>query len=242
MRTAALYRSCIALVFVILCFPAFSQENVFTAGFQYKPIFPNSFFSKDTWSVTQNSIDFTITQKMGYSAGMVLRRGFTKQLSLETGINYTKRNFNLLISDTSFTGKSDFTIVGYEIPLQGLIFLRLADKLYMNTALGMSMDMYASNIYTHDTYFRHYSKRHNVFQFAALANLGFEYRTKKSGYFYLGSSYHLPLTYFFESSVLYEPNQAIGRMKLSGTFLTLDLRYYFHEEPIKNKKKPKKSK
>lgn len=229
-------------LYTLSCASLAAQENVFTAGFQYKPIFPNSFFSKDTWSVSQNGIDFTISQKMGYSAGMVLRRGFTKQLSLETGINYTKRNFNLFITDTSFTGESDFTIIGYEIPIQGMIFLRLADKLYMNTSLGMSLDMYASNIYTHGSYFRHYSKRHNVFQFAALANLGFEYRTKKIGYFYIGSSYHLPLSYFFESSIMYEPKQEIGRMKLSGTFLTLDVRYYFHEEPIKNKKKPKKSK
>jgi len=177
---------------------------------------------------------------MGYSAGMVLRRGYTKQLSMETGINFTKRNFSLSITDTTFTGKSGFTIIGYEIPIQGMVFLRLAERIYMNTALGLSMDMYASNIYTHDTYFRHFSKRHSIFQFAALANLGFEYRTKKSGYFYLGSSFHLPFSYFYTSSIIYESKQEIGRLKLSGTFLTLDLRYYFHEDPMKQKKKKKK--
>ncbi|TAL62966.1 MAG: hypothetical protein EPN85_01230 [Bacteroidetes bacterium] len=220
--------------------PLSAQENIFTAGFQYKPIFPSAFFSSDIKSISQNGIDFSISQKMGYSAGMVLRRGFTKQFSFETGINFTKRNFDLSITDTSFTGSSDFKIIGYEIPVQGMIFLRMADKIYANSSLGMSMDMYPSNIATRDTYFRHSSKRHSVFQFAALANMGIEYRTEKSGYFYLGASYHLPLSYFYESSILYEPTKVISRLKLSGSFLTLDFRYYFHEDPIKHKKKKPK--
>lgn len=218
----------------------FSQAQIFTAGFQYKPIFTSSFLGSDTKSIAVNTTDFSISQKNGYSAGMILRRGFTKQLSFETGINYTKRNFDLLITDTSFTGKSNFTIIAYEIPIQGLIFLRLSDKLYMNASLGISIDMYPSDIVTKDTYFKHYSIRHSLFQFAALANLGFEYRTEKSGYFYFGSSYHLPLSYIYSSSMMYNPTRDIGRLKLSGAFLTLDFRYYFHEDPLKPKKKKKK--
>lgn len=230
------------LIAFYLLSPAISaQENIFTAGFQYRPMIVSSFFS-DPKSSTINTIDFSISQKGGYSAGMILRRGFTRQLSFETGINYTKRNFNLEIRDTAFTGRSDFTIIGYEIPVQGMIFLRMAEKIYATTAFGVSMDMYPSNVATRDTYFRHYALRHSVFQFAALANLGAEYRTEKSGYFYLGASYHLPLSYFYLASVMYEPTRDISRMKLSGTFLTLDLRYYFHEEPLKHRKKTKKDK
>lgn len=229
-------------LYTLLSIPLLAQENIFTAGFQYKPIFPSTFLSSDSKTLIQNNIAFTIAPKMGFSAGMVLRRGFKKGLSFETGINYTKRNFDLSITDTTFTGNSDFTIIAYEIPFQGLIFLRLADKLYMNSALGLSVDMYPTNISTRAEYFRHFSRRHGVFQFAALANLGFEYRTKKSGYFYFGASYHLPFSWFYESAIMYEPVTEIGRMKLSGTFLTLDLRYYFHEEPLKQKKKKKKEK
>jgi hypothetical protein len=217
-----------------------AQENTYTAGFQYRPIIPSGFFNTTTKEVKQNGIDFSISQKTGYSAGMMIRRGYTKRFSVETGINYTKRNFSLSITDTTFTGKSDFTIIGYEIPLQGIIFLKVTNKIYMNTAFGLSMDMYASNIYTYDTYFKHFSRRHSIFQFAALANLGFEYRSKKSGLFYIGSSYHLPLSYFYYSSIQYQPTQEAAGLKLSGTFLTLDFRYYFHEEPVKPKKKKKK--
>ena len=172
---------------------------------------------------------------------MMIRRGFTKMFSIETGINYTKRNFNLLITDTTFQGKSDFKIVNYEIPLQGMIFMRLTKRIYMNTGLGLSADMYPTNVYTSDTaYFRHYSKHHGFLQVAALADLGFEYRTEKMGYFYLGSSYHLPFSYFYESAIRYDPKAETGHLKLSGSFLSVDIRYYFHEEPIrKKKKKPK---
>ena len=217
-----------------------AQENIFTAGFQYRPIFPSEFFKTGTNTISQNKIDFSISQTVGYNAGMIIRRGLTKQLSFETGINYTKRHFSLSITDTTFTDKSNFTIIGYEIPVQGMIFLRMSEKIYMNTSLGLSLDMYATNITTHDAYFRHYSRYHSIFQFAALASLGFEYRTIKSGYFYIGSSYHQPFSYFYLSSIMYEPKQEIARIKLAGNFIAIDFRYYFHEDTMKPKKKAKK--
>lgn len=222
--------------------PLRAQENIFTAGFQYRPIFPNTFISKNPEPILVNNFGVKVAQKNGYSAGMLIRRGFTKQFSLEAGINYTKRNFDLTLTDTGFNSTSDFMIIGYEIPVQGIIFLRLADKLYAGTTLGVSMDMYPSNVATHDEYFRHYSVRNGVFQFGALANLGAEYRTEKSGYFYIGASYHLPFTYFYLTSVQYQPTKDIGRVKLAGSYFSLDFRYYFHEDPLKPKKKKKKDK
>ncbi|MBI4931433.1 MAG: hypothetical protein HY841_11760 [Bacteroidetes bacterium] len=232
----------LAFIPYLLLATCYSQTNIFTAGFQYKPIFSSAFFSTGIKTVSQNGIDFSISQKFGYCAGMVLRRGFTKRLSMETGINYVKRNFGLSITDTSFTGKSDFTIIGYEIPVQLLIFLQASKKGFINTSMGLSWDMYPSNITTKDTYFKHNAKRHSLFQGSALANLGYEYRTEKSGYFYIGASYHLPLSYFYVSSINYTPNQEIARMKLGGNYLTFDFRYYFHEEPLKPKKEKKKKK
>jgi hypothetical protein len=227
----------LTLAFQSGCMRSIAQQNIFTAGFQFRPIFPSELFKTGANTLTQNGITFSIAQKPGYNAGMIIRRGLTKQLSFETAINYTKRNFSLSISDTLFTGKSNFTIIGYEIPLQGMIFLRVAEKLYMTTSLGLSMDMYATNITTHDSYFRHYSRYHSIFQFGALASLGFEYRTAKSGYFYFGSSYHQPFSYFFSSTILYQPKQEIASVELAGNFISIDFRYYFHEAPMKPKKK-----
>lgn len=220
----------------------FAQKNIFTAGFQYKPIFPSAFFSTGIKTESLNGVDFSVGQKMGYSAGMIIRRGFTEKLSFETGINFTKRNFGLRITDTTFTGRSRFSIIGYEIPAQLLIFLRMSEKIYMNASGGMSFDMYPSNIRTYGTYFDNRSKRNSLFQFAALANLGWEYRTKKSGYFYLGASYHLPFTYFYYSMIKYIPSNDVVFMKLGGNYLTVDFRYYFHEDPMKPKVEKKKKK
>ena len=232
------------LLLVLIALPSLSQENIFTAGVQYKPIFPSSFLSSGTQTVSQNKVTFSVSQTYGYCAGMVLRRGFQKNLSFETGINYTKRNFDLTVTDTStsLVGKSKFTIIGYEIPMQGMIFLRLGKKVFMNASMGFSWDMYPSNIETQDTYFKHYSVRHSLFQLSTLANLGYEYRTEKNGYFYFGASYHLPFSYFYYSQFKYTPTFHISTLKLRGNYLTLDFRYYFHEEQLKPKTKKSKKK
>lgn len=215
-----------------------AQENaLMMAGFHYKPIFPSIFFGTGTQSVTKSDISFSISQKYSWCAGMLIRRKFNKRFSVESGINYVKRNFMLVITDLSFTGKSDFTIVGYEIPVQLLIFLQASKRGYLNTSMGLSTDMYASNIRTSDSYFIHNSRRNGTFHFSALANLGYEYRTEKSGCFYIGSSYHLPFKFNFQSTVRYIPKKEIVRMNLRGNYISFDFRYYFHEDPIKSKKK-----
>ncbi|MFH1005531.1 MAG: hypothetical protein V1781_08605 [Bacteroidota bacterium] len=218
---------------------SFSQENIFTAGFQYKFIFPSEFFNTGTKTISQNGINFSVSQKTGYCAGMVLRRGLTKRFSFETGINYVKRNYDLSITDTTFIGKSNFAIIGYEIPIQGLVFLRISEKVFINTSFGLSWDMYPSNIATSASYFKHNSNRHSLFQFSVLANFGCEYRTEKNGYFYLGASYHLPFSYFYSSIFNYTPRQEIVKMKLRGNYFAIDFRYYFHEDPLKKKKSKK---
>jgi hypothetical protein len=218
------------------CSSLYTQENVFTAGFRYRPIFPSAVFKTGAQTFFQNSICFSVAQKSGYNAGMIIRRGITRQFSFETGIGYTKRNFLLSITDAAFSGKSDFTIIAYEIPAEALIFLRITDKLFMNTSLGLSTDIYPTDISTQGTYFRHSSRCHSTFQFAALASLGFEYRTSKIGYFYFGSSYHQPFSYFYSSAILYLPKQELAKIKLAGNFIAIDFRYYFHEEALKIKK------
>lgn len=159
---------------------------------------------------------------------------------MEFGINSVKRNFALTIQDTSFVDKSHFTIIGYEIPVMGLIFLKISQKVFMTTGFGLSCDMYPSDVSTLDTYFKHYSHRHSLFQSAVLANIAFEHRTEKSGYFNIGASYHLPFTNIFYSDIKYFPTNDIVQMKLPGNYLTIDFRYFFYEKPIKQKVKKKK--
>lgn len=200
----------------------------------------SSFFNTAKRSLTQNDIAFSVGQQSGYCAGMMIRRGFTKKYSMEFGINYVKRNYQLEIQDAAFTDKSTFTIIGYEIPVMGMIFLRLSEKIFMTTGFGWSFDMYPTNVATLDDYFKQYSQRHSLFQNAVLANLAYEFRTKKSGIFNIGASYHLPFTYIFISEIKYLPTNDITQMKQPGNYLTIDFRYFFHEDPMKPKKEKKK--
>ena len=231
-------------VLSLLTGTTYAQERTVTVGLQAKPIFPVKFLKTAEQTVSQNGVDFTITPKLGYSGGMVIRWGFTNTVSLETGINYVKRNYELDFKTDTFQGNSDFGVVNYQIPVSALVFIRLTNRLYMNASAGLSLDMFVSDIHTFSTYFNNYSQRNGVFQSGVLANLGWEYRTLKSGYFYIGASFQRPFAQIYNSSLTYEPGKANNEnvlMKLNGSYLTFDVRYFFNPLPINKKIKKLKS-
>jgi hypothetical protein len=71
-------------------------------------------------------------------------------------------------------------------------------------------------------------KRHTV-QPALIANLGWEYRTFQSGYFYIGSSLHRPFGDVFVSKIVYSKPGFRSEVfeAISGAYLTFDIRYFF---------------
>ena len=105
----------------------------------------------------------------------------------------------------------------------------------MNNALGLSIDMFPSDVITSASYFLHSSRRTSFINPALLANLGFEYRTEKSGFFYVGASYHRPFSKFMSTKVKYDSNNKIAEAEtmLTGSYLTIDFRYFFPETPEK---------
>ena len=244
MKSAFIRQICVICVLSLLTYAAQAQERTVTVGLQVKPIFPVKFLKTGGQTVSQNGVNFTITPKLGYSGGMVIRWGFTNTLSLETGINYVKRNYDLDFKTDTFQGKSDFGVVNYQIPVSVLVFIRLTNRLYMNASAGLSLDMFVSDIRTFSSYFNNYSQRNGVFQSGVLANLGWEYRTPKSGYFYIGASFQRPFAQIYNSSLTYEPSKANNEnvlMKLNGSYLTFDVRYFFTPLPINKKVKKQKA-
>ncbi len=234
----------VLLVFLMLSHGAIAQEKVITAGFQFKPIFSSQFFSSGTDQASSGGINFKVAPSSGYCFGMVVRKGITNTISFETGINIVKRNFKIDITDSTGDHSSGFSVSDYEIPVLGLVFIQLSDRIFMDVALGLSMDFYPSDVRTYDTWYEHYSARNNWFSPSVLGNLGWEYRTEKSGYFYLGASYHRPFNsiyYSFVGAPDLQPGSPQTRLQLQGNYLTLDLRYFFHSDPQKRKKKVKKN-
>ncbi|HNL05437.1 MAG TPA: hypothetical protein PKI54_11410, partial [Bacteroidia bacterium] len=133
------------LVFELIMFcmfsgNVFSQKGVATIGFQFKPIFNNDFFRTGSQSATQGTAEVTIQPNSGYCAGMVIRRGFTERLSLETGINYARRNYQIQVTDSALSHKRNYKFIGYEIPISALVYIRLGQKMYIDASLGNSFD------------------------------------------------------------------------------------------------------
>jgi len=234
-------RRLLILIFSIISAASFAQEKITTAGFQFKPIFPSSFFSTGPSNFEADSALFTMKQNSGFCFGMVVRKGLSKNFSFETGINFVNRRFSLEVTDSALYEKTKFRIIGYEIPTLLLLFVQLSQHIYMDVAFGHSLDIFPSDVFSKANYLNQYGARRNWAGSSLLANLGFEYRTEKSGYIYLGASFHRPFKFIYVSEIHYTGNnrQTDPLEKLGGNYLTLDLRYFFHADPEKRKKSKK---
>jgi hypothetical protein len=236
----------IVLIFsqVTFCSVIFAQDRVLTAGIQVKPIFSTKFFGTGEQVLSGDSgVVFSTKPGAGFCAGMVVRYGLTNRISFESGINYVKRSYSLGINDSLFSGISKYRIVSYEIPLSGLVFIQLSEKLFMDVSLGISCDFFPTSVRSEDDYFKQFGTRRNWVFESVIANLGYEYRTEKSGYFYIGASYHRPFKDIYYSTVAYYRDgthfTSGQQFLLSGNYLTVDLRYFFHEDPLKKQSKKK---
>jgi hypothetical protein len=217
-----------------------AQEKVWTVGGQFKPIFSSSLFGTGAQNLPDSSYIFTLRPKGGYAAGMVIRRGYTRTLSIEFGINFTARNYQVSASGGATDAATSFRIVGYEIPLSQLVFIRLSEKIYMNASGGICINMFPSDVISEKAPMLVYAGREMIFHPGLLANVGFEYRSKKSGYFYIGSSLNRPFQQIYTMAAQYQINGAATGSVLSGfsgSYLTVDLRYFFHEDSEKKIKR-----
>ena len=226
----------ILILLIALSFTSFSQKQKYYFGIQYKPILAIEALGVKDIESTNGDLSATYSGKYGSSFGMFFRRNYTRALAIETGINFVKRNYSIetdVISDNMATG-IDFGVVSYEIPIQGLVYVRLGKRLYANVATGFSFNWVASDLFTlgENRRFNQFSAKTRTMNFAYLANVGMEYRTKKKGFFYLGFSMHRPFHTLLMSYVEY--NNLMGPTQktfadLDGNFITLDLRYIFKD-------------
>lgn len=178
----------------------------------------------------------------GLAFGMVVRTGLTKSISLETGINQIVRRYDFaLANDTNgYTDAAKLRYLGYEVPLLLMVYIRLGENTWMNNALGVSVDMYPSDAQRVVEYGQVYLFRRNWAQVGVVGNIGVEYRTYRSGIFYLGATYHRPFNDMAQADVTWFDRNFRPYTKtqlLDGSYLTVDLRYFFHEDPAKAARK-----
>jgi hypothetical protein len=232
-------RSAFLLVVVLAWFQAQAQVGVTTFGLQVKPVIPFGFFEPTT-SLQQDHLQSTLELNGGLAFGMVVRTGLTKMISLEVGIDQITRRYDFsVVNDTSgYSDQGSLRFVGYELPVTCLVYIRLGERTWMNNALGFSMDFYPGDALKELEYAQAYYFRRNWAQAGVVGNIGVEYRTYKSGIFYLGATYHRPFGDMAQADVTWLDRYQSYRpyrmsTLLSGSYLTVDLRYFFHENPEK---------
>ena len=225
------------LLFLLLVQGIRAQENITTFGIQFKPLIAGDALRTGPVSDREDGLETLFTQRTGTSFGAVIRHGINDVFSLETGINITSRNFriDMLRPADSLQVRDEFRFIAYEIPINLLVYVKFRERLYLNAAGGISIDMFPSDVetrvaipeadYFHRTFYSAWIKT------GLNANVGMEYRVPDVGYFYLGATWHQPFRDVAFSQVGLKNfngrTQNVSVTPLSGTYITLDLRYFF---------------
>lgn len=238
MKKLNLFAICFLLIFNALA-QEDAQKKIITAGFQLKPILANTPFLSANPFVLDTNVSLEISPTGGYALGMVVRRDFNTRWSFETGMNLVKRTYRFDINDLTANNQTerDFQILGYQVPVLGLVYVRLGDKVYMNTSAGATIDIFTTEVKFINEFeatqevFNTLVIRRTIINSGLLANLGVEYRTTDKGYFYFGFSYHRPFIPIADARTMYLRNNKfhILDMNILGDYFTIDLRYFFND-------------
>ena len=118
----------LSVIIMISFFDLKSQNNKTTFGLQYKPIIPAKYFNSSHIQKNSNNYYFNLRPEYSNSFGMILRHKLNNTFSIESGLNYTQRNYRLTINNN--IDLKDFTKFGmrsYEIPIQILTYVRTSE-------------------------------------------------------------------------------------------------------------------
>lgn len=208
------------------------EKNAF--GIQVKPIIPSSMFRIVTDEVKEGDILYAVTPETGYSFGAMIRFGLTPRLAIQTDINYIKRNFTFSVTDPDSALNTSFPlrVVSYEIPVLATYFVRLSRDVYMGPTVGPSFQFLPTNLFSNNDYVKQHSLKTSWLSLSMVVNLGFEWRTASSGYFYFGPTYHMYQKPMFTSGIFYKGYNNVNNppdviMKLRGDYFGLIFRYVF---------------
>jgi len=205
-------------------------------GLQVKPVFPTQFIGSPTTTMTNGEFSTTVNQKIGYSFGGTVRAGFTKLLALETGINFTQRNFgiDMSIADSNVFATNSISFIQYDMPVNLLVYVQMSERFYMNASLGPAITFKPTDVGVITLPGGAFSFAHTgvVRKKAGIelnANFGFEFRTDKIGFFYIGGSGRIPLAPVFDmvAQYKYQGIERVAFAEIDGSYLSLDFKYFF---------------
>ena len=232
-----------------------AQKKWATFGIHVEPIIPLEMFRIRTTEITRESVTFTSKPLSGFTLGTHLSVELSPKFSIETGINYVSRNFIVSVQDGNFSDEINFKADNFEIPLTLTYYVKLAKNIFMGQSVGTSIQLIPSNLYTRNDEknitgttiysFEQFSQRKGTIVTIFKGAVGFEYRSKNSGYFYVGPVYHL-FAELYQTNLNYynaSTSKSINRVitKTIGDYFGIELRYVFKpsELIVKNENKNK---
>tara|TARA_B100001287_G_scaffold187012_1_gene157829 strand:+ start:2906 stop:3652 length:747 start_codon:yes stop_codon:yes gene_type:complete len=231
------------LIFIInfivnLC-NAQSNDKIKNFGFEFTTIVPVDYFGAGPKNHVEDYSEIKMSSKIGYQFGMSIKTKYNERLYLESGINFIRRNFSLTGSSefngTLTSDTSSFGYISYGIPLRGLVFIRLAKKIFMNTSVGTSLDFYASAVNSKGVnyYIDHISDRARWINGSLNGEIGFELRDQFKGTFHIGFGVNIPISTIAVTKLKYyydDFNQnnydRYDNIFLRGNFFSVILKYY----------------
>jgi hypothetical protein len=216
-------------------------------GVQVRSIIPTNFVGNPITTLQKDGLQASLQQTIGYSFGGIVRVGLTELIALETGINFSQRYFKVQgsIADSGIYVTNQLGFIQYDLPLNGLIYIKLTKRFFANASLGVTAGFKPTSIATQNNidgskFFYHTGFVNKKASLDLNGNLGFEFRSKKTGFYYLGTTVRLPLAPIFTYISTYR-NQGYKVTQygdVSGAFLGIDLRYFFRN--VKGQKEDKR--
>jgi hypothetical protein len=220
-----------------------STERKAKFGLQFKPLTEGGFVGSSQLNLKNDTFQSIFNQKFGYSFGAIVRFPVWKNLYIETGLAQVQRNYQVdyITLDSNFTASKSLSFVSHDIPINALVFIKMSEKFYLNTAMGVSLIHNPSNVasqikYGDNVLFKAEGRKRSNFAFEFNITTGIEYRNTRYGSFYLGASGRIPFRPIFNVATMYQ-NVSTKQLlygSLTGTYVSLDLRYF-----LPKTKKPK---
>jgi hypothetical protein len=220
---------------------SFSQSNNKEKqfGFDVGALVPINYFGAGPLELNESNSLITLSSKIGYQFGMVMKTNYSDRFCIENGIYFYRRNFKLNGRSDHINGatkdSSDFGYVSYGIPIKGMIYIQLDKNVFLSTSIGASLDFYASAVASKgkQNYIYHISDRARWINGAITADLGVEWRNEKNGSFYIGAGVNIPISVIAVTKLKYYYNDQdrndydrYNDLFLRGNFFNLKLKYY----------------
>ncbi len=212
-----------------------SNDKKTSFGIQFKPLMERGFVGSSKLSLKNDIFQSVFKQKYGYSFGAILRFPIWKNLFIETGLAQIKRNYNVNYEtlDSNFTADKNLSFTSHDIPVNALVFVKISEQIYLNTALGISLVHNPSNVASQTTFgyhilFKAEGRKRSSFALEFNVTSGIEYRNIRYGNLYLGASGRIPIKPIFDVATMYQniTTKEILYGSLSGTYVAIDVRYF----------------